>query len=76
MLLRTLYLSLDPYMRGLMDEIGPTNAPSVPVGDPMAGGTVSRVVASKHSQLRTGDLVLGMTWDHPPHGNRGQPRGL
>jgi NADPH-dependent curcumin reductase len=58
-LLRTLYLSLDPYMRGLMNEIGPTYAPSVRLGEPMAGGTVNRVVASKHPQFRTGDLVLG-----------------
>ncbi len=58
-LLRTLYLSLDPYMRGLMDEIGPSYAPSVKLGEPMAGGTVSRVVASKHPRFREGDLVLG-----------------
>ena len=58
-LLRTLYLSLDPYMRQLMDEIGPVYAPSVPVGEPMAGGTVNRVVASRHPQFRAGDLVLG-----------------
>jgi len=58
-LLRTLYLSLDPYMRQLMNEIGPTYAPSVRLGEPMAGGTVNRVVASKHPQFRTGDLVLG-----------------
>ena len=31
-LLRTLYLSLDPYMRQLMDEVGPTYAPSVQLG--------------------------------------------
>lgn len=58
-LLRTLYLSLDPYMRNLMDEVGPTYAPSVPLGEPMVGGTVSRIVASRHSQFRTGDVVLG-----------------
>ncbi|PTL76512.1 NADP-dependent oxidoreductase [Vitiosangium sp. GDMCC 1.1324] len=58
-LLRTLYLSLDPYMRNLMDEIGPTYAPSVRLGEPMAGGTINRVVASRHPRFRTGDLVLG-----------------
>ncbi len=58
-LLRTLYLSLDPYMRELMNEVGPTYAPSVRLGEPMAGGTVNRVIASKHPQFRTGDLVLG-----------------
>ena len=58
-LLRTLYLSLDPYMRNLMDEAGTSYAQAVPLGEPMVGGTVSRVVASRHAQFRTGDLVLG-----------------
>jgi NADPH-dependent curcumin reductase len=58
-LLRTLYLSLDPYMRQLMNEIGPVYAPSVRLGEPMAGGTVSRVEASRHPRFRAGDLVLG-----------------
>ncbi|MEZ0470700.1 NADP-dependent oxidoreductase [Luteimonas salinilitoris] len=57
-LLRTLYLSLDPYMRNLMDEIGPGYAPPVPLGETMVGGTVSRVVQSRHPQLRAGQLVL------------------
>jgi NADPH-dependent curcumin reductase len=58
-LLRTLYLSLDPYMRQVMDEIGPLYARSVQLGEPMMGGTVNRVVASKHPQFRSGELVLG-----------------
>lgn len=58
-LLRTLYLSLDPYMRNLMEEVGPAYASSVSLGETMVGGTVSRVVASKHPQWRAGDLVLG-----------------
>jgi NADPH-dependent curcumin reductase len=58
-LLRTLFLSLDPYMREVMNEIGPVYAPSVPLGEPMVGGTVNRVVASRHPQFRAGDLVLG-----------------
>lgn len=58
-LLRTLHLSLDPYMRQLMDEVAPVYAASVPLGEPMPGGTVNRVVASKHPQFRPGDLVLG-----------------
>ena len=58
-LLRTLYLSLDPYMRNLMDEKGTSYAPPVGLGAPMVGGTVSRVAASKHPQFRVGDLVLG-----------------
>ena len=58
-LLRTQYLSIDPYMRNLMDEIGPGYAAPVQLGEPMAGGTVSRVVSSRHAQFRVGDLVLG-----------------
>ena len=57
-LLRTLYLSLDPYMRQLMDETAPVYAASVGLGQPMAGGTVSRVAATKHPGFRVGDLVL------------------
>ncbi|WP_373048700.1 NADP-dependent oxidoreductase [Vulgatibacter sp.] len=58
-LLRTLYLSLDPYMRNLMDEVGPGYAPPIDVGAPMVGGTVSRIVASRHPAHRVGELVLG-----------------
>jgi NADPH-dependent curcumin reductase len=58
-LLRTLYLSLDPYMRNVMNEVPPAYAPSVPLGNTMVGGTVNRVVASKHPKFRAGDLVLG-----------------
>ncbi|MGO4702247.1 NADP-dependent oxidoreductase [Dyella sp. 2RAB6] len=58
-LLRTLYLSLDPYMRNLMDVVGTSYAEAVKLGAPMAGGTVSRVVVSKHAHFKVGDLVLG-----------------
>ena len=57
-LLRTLYLSLDPYMRNLMDVVGPSYAEAVKLGAPMAGGTVSRVATSKHPGFKVGDLVL------------------
>src|SRR4051812_15669019 len=58
-LLRTRYLSLDPYMRNLMDEIGPGYAPSIGVGETMVGGTVNEVVRSHHAQFQTGEWVLG-----------------
>ena len=62
-LLRTLHLSLDPYMRNLMDEVGPGYAPPVPLGEPMVGGTVSRIVASRHPRFREGQIVLaGAGW--------------
>jgi NADPH-dependent curcumin reductase CurA len=58
-LLRTLYLSLDPYMRGMMNEIAPVYTRSIPIGEAMAGATVNRVVDSKHPKFKAGDLVLG-----------------
>jgi NADPH-dependent curcumin reductase len=58
-LLRTLYLSLDPYMRGMMNEVGPTYSRSIALGETMAAATVNRVVASSHAKFRAGDLVLG-----------------
>ncbi|MGN6707292.1 MAG: NADP-dependent oxidoreductase [Rhodanobacter sp.] len=57
-LLRTLYLSLDPYMRNLMDEAGTEYAPGLALGQPMMGGTVSRVVDSRHPGYQPGELVL------------------
>jgi NADPH-dependent curcumin reductase len=59
-LLRTVYLSLDPYMRGRMNA-GPSYAPPVEVGHVMQGGTVSEVVESRGANLRDGDLVVGYT---------------
>ena len=59
-LLRTLYLSLDPYMRGRMNA-GPSYAPAVGVGEVMVGSTVCRVEASNLDQFRVGDLVVAYT---------------
>lgn len=56
MRLRTLYLSLDPYMRGRMNA-GPSYAPPVEIGQVMGGGTVSRVEVSNVPGFREGDLV-------------------
>ncbi|MDE1894719.1 MAG: NADP-dependent oxidoreductase [Pseudomonadota bacterium] len=65
LLLRTLYLSLDPYMRGRMSDAR-SYAEPVGIGEVMVGGTVSRVLVSKHPDFREGDLVLGFSgWqDH------------
>jgi NADPH-dependent curcumin reductase CurA len=57
LLLRNLYLSLDPYMRGRMSDAESYAAPMA-LGDVMVGGTVARVLASDHAQYRVGDLVL------------------
>jgi hypothetical protein len=59
-LLRTIYLSLDPYMRGRMNA-GPSYAPPVEVGQVMQGGTISAVVESKSPGFAPGDMVLGYT---------------
>jgi NADPH-dependent curcumin reductase len=56
MRLRTLYLSLDPYMRGRMNA-GPSYAPPVEIGQVMGGGTVSRVEASHLDGFQPGDIV-------------------
>jgi len=57
-LLRTLYLSLDPYMRGRMSDAASYSA-QMAIGDVMVGGTVSRVEVSRHVEYQPGDLVLG-----------------
>src|SRR5207253_3303399 len=56
-LLRTIWLSLDPYMRGRMSD-GPSYAAPVPIGGVMEGGTVSEVVASNSPSFAKGDIVL------------------
>ncbi|KAF3887863.1 MULTISPECIES: NADP-dependent oxidoreductase [Nostocales] len=55
---RTIYLSLDPYMRGRMSDRESYAAP-VELGSVMVGGTVSQVIKSNHPQFSTGDFVLG-----------------
>jgi len=57
-LLRTRWLSIDPYMRNLMEAPGPGYAPPVALGATMPGGTVSVVVASRHERFAVGDVVL------------------
>src|ERR1700691_1838490 len=56
-LLRTIWLSLDPYMRGRMSD-GPSYAAPVPIGGAMEGGTVSEVGASNNPGFAKGDIVL------------------
>jgi NADPH-dependent curcumin reductase len=56
-LLKTLWLSLDPYMRGRMSAARSYATP-VEVGEVMEGGTVSRVEASRRKDFAPGDVVL------------------
>jgi len=58
-LVRHHYLSLDPYMRGRMNE-GKSYAASQPLGEVMIGGTVGEVVQSRHARYAVGDKVVGM----------------
>ena len=55
---RTIYLSLDPYMRGRMSDAKSYAAP-VNIGDVMVGHTVSQVVQSSNPDFRAGDFVAG-----------------
>ena len=57
MLLRTLWLSLDPYMRGRMSD-APSYATPVGIGQVMEGRTVSEVVASNNDGFAVGDIVF------------------
>ena len=59
-LLRTIYLSLDPYMRGRMSTAKSYAAP-LEIGDVMLGGTVCEVVESRAASRTVGDLVLAST---------------
>ena len=55
-LLRTVWLSLDPYMRGRMSD-GPSYAQPVPINGVMEGGTVSEVAASNNPAFAKGDIL-------------------
>ena len=58
-LVRHHYLSLDPYMRGRMNE-SKNYAQPQPLGQPMIGGTVGEVVESRHPKFSAGDKVASM----------------
>jgi NADPH-dependent curcumin reductase len=57
-LVRHHYLSLDPYMRGRMNE-GKNYAAPQPLNAVMLGGTVGEVVQSRHERFQAGDRVVG-----------------
>jgi NADPH-dependent curcumin reductase CurA len=57
-LTRTLWLSIDPYMRGRMDDTE-SYAPSVKPGEPMTGETIGEVIVSRHPDFIPGQVVLG-----------------
>ncbi len=57
-LVRTLFLSVDPYMRGRMND-AKSYAPPVKLGEVMVGGVVGQVAESRHPQFQKGDFVEG-----------------
>lgn len=58
-LIKVHYMSLDPYMRGRMDDAKSYAAP-VPIGGTMEGGGVGEVVASNSPAFQPGDFAFGM----------------
>jgi NADPH-dependent curcumin reductase CurA len=60
MRLRTIYLSLDPYMRGRMSD-APSYARPVEVGEVMEGAAICTVVKSHLAPYGTGDIVVANT---------------
>ena len=58
-LLEGMYYSVDPYMRGRMND-RKSYAPPFQVDEPMSGGVVAKVVESKSDNLKPGDTVFGM----------------
>ena len=64
-LVKTSFLSVDPYMRGRITGVR-SYADPVNIGDVMVGGTVGQVVESHHSGFAAGDFVLGY-WGWQEH---------
>jgi NADPH-dependent curcumin reductase len=58
-LVRHLFLSLDPYMRGRMNDAKSYAQPQ-PLGEVMIGGTAGEVLESRHEKFKPGDKVVGM----------------
>jgi NADPH-dependent curcumin reductase CurA len=58
LLVRNDWLSLDPYMRGRMDDVRSYVAPQ-PLNEVMGGGTAGEVIASRHPGFAVGDQVVG-----------------
>ena len=64
--LKTIYMSLDPYMRGRMNDTK-SYAKPVEIGDVMEAGALSQVIESKSKLFKVGDFVEGRTgWQDNP----------
>ena len=55
-LIKTIYLSVDPYMRGRINP-AKSYAANVEIGEVMVGGVIAQVIESKHSDFQAGDIV-------------------
>ena len=58
-LLKTLYVSVDPYLRGRMNE-SKSYVPSFELGKPIQSGIIAEVIDSTHAELKKGDFVSGI----------------
>ncbi len=75
-LVRHHYLSLDPYMRGRMND-SKSYTEAQPLGQVMIGGTVGEVLESRHAKFAVGDQVVGMGgWQQYSVANGADPGAL
>ena len=58
-LVRNIYMSVDPYMRGRMNA-GKSYTPPFQIGEPLTGGSVGQVVAALNGRFQVGDYVTSM----------------
>ena len=71
MVTRTIWLSIDPYMRGRLRE-EQTYAVAIQIGEVMTGETVGEVVASANPDFVPGDIVVGARGWQTPFGHAGR----
>lgn len=58
-LLKTIYVSVDPYLRGRMND-SKSYVPSFEIGKPIQSGIIAEVIESTHSEFKKGDFVSGI----------------
>ena len=74
-LVRNLYISFDPAMRGWMED-RPSYMPPVQIGEVMRAGTVGQIAKSRHPDFAVGDLVQGLFgWQEYAVGGQGLAQG-
>jgi NADPH-dependent curcumin reductase CurA len=59
LLLQSMFISVDPYMRGRMNDVK-SYAPPFELGKPLMGGVVAKVLESRSANFKVGDVVTGM----------------